>query len=227
MTGEGDSSPLLPPTTPPSGPTPEEVLAVFDRPEVMKRRAGPKQVTPQIRELAELLSPGVLAKQAYDCTRSAQAYFGARLLAESVLERLRALKAATALPLAPSAPIERHQEYGEACDELRALGRLLRALSNAERFLFFQRGQLAVIRHGFADTKPAAMTSITIMLVYAAVERVLSQSGDLVGVSSKSVACKLTAALLTDFAQSGVVVTADMVSGRVREGIKHKDKPWP
>jgi hypothetical protein len=196
------------------------VQAYFDR-VGKKRRPEPAQITPEICELAVLLGPGVLAEHARRLTTSGQAYFGAHLLAEALAERLPEL-AAAADPPSPSDRAALHDEYRTECNEYPVLRRLLRCLADAEPTLFFQQGQFASVRQGVAD---GSRKSVGIMLIYTWVGRVLEQNGSRVGKGSSSIACRVTAELLSDFGPWGIV-TADMVSSRVREEIRRRDTPW-
>lgn len=201
----------------PLGPTPCQVQEYFD-PVGKKRRPEPAQITPQMCALAALLGPGVLAKLARSLTTSGQLYFGAHLIAEALPERLGEL-AAYELP-SPSDRAALHDEFRAAWDECLAMRRLLQCLAEAEPFL--QRGQFASIRQGTADANRKA---VGIMLVYTSVKLVLEQDGRRTGKGSSSVACRVTAKLLSDFGPWGIV-TADMVSSRVRQEIKQRDTPW-
>jgi hypothetical protein len=207
--------------TPLPAPTPHQVQAYFDR-VGKKRRPEPAQITLEICELAVLLGPGVLAEHARRLTTSGQAYFGAHLIAEALPERLHELEAAAAEPPSSSDRAALHDEYRAGCNEYRVLRRLLRYLADAEPTLFFQQGQFASVRQGVAD---GSRKSVGIMLMYTGVKRVLEQNGSRVGKGSSSVACRVTAELLSDFGPWGIV-TADMVSSRVREEIRRRDTPW-
>ena len=205
-------------STPQSGPTPQTVQTYF--------RIGKKplpetaEITPELTALAVLLNPRAFAEQMRRLTTSGKAYFGALLLGEALAERLPELKAALAKP--PPRGTALHDEYRSHRVEYRALLRLLQALGNAEPSMFFQQGQLASIRHGEADANRKATG---IMQVYAGVGLVLKQNNRRVGNGSSSVACKVTAALLTEFGP-WKVVTPHMVSNHVREELRHRDKTW-
>src|SRR5947207_1794231 len=159
-------------STPPTRPTPEEVLEHFHR-AGRRRQVGPAQVTPEICYLATLLAPGQLAKAARQVTRSAHLLDALRQLRAALKEHVPELKEALADPPTQADSAQMHDHYRKEVRDYPHLRALLDAIDKAEPTRFFQQGLLAIIRQGVVE---ANRKRLGITLVFTAVHDVLEQS---------------------------------------------------